>query len=684
MVDRSFNTSFSKGRFLFKSGAYKEALACFKEAMNEGDIKCRFGYANMLYFGFTIDDKFIRNKKGGERIMSIIYGPLLDLANNNDAEACFIIGMYFLNGYYSARSKDHALIWFNKAIELGYFEAKEMILASFTSWDNNNLYSSIYDDTFYKDKDKLSSLVDDYIALSNDRNDINEKISRLNKIEYEFSLLYNKLNSYLRMLSIEGNENYIISESKKDFAKFIRLLALQKEKNLSQIKNVNNQNYIENSEIQEVFEGLFTDFNSYLNSDYSNVLESFANEHQANNLIKPLVKDLYLYPSFYCMLAKKNITNGQIITNGYNLTLDKRLTDLKIDKATYLTLMNTLIDVRAKLNQFNVYKAAYLYPTKEKIILQNKVDVLDLGKKIDYQDFNANIISSTGTYLYFQEMFELIQNGMDEFFIDGKQFFDDIFKKKWICASSVTDILFLTKSNECRIAYKKENTIKNLFSLSLAFAKCYMFTKLNSNEDYNLEKLHNNVFVLSICYGFAYYVLNLLSKSKSLPLELVNENKSNLMTQSILNDAFYTFIEEKCEEKSDYNLLGKELIFNDIAPQGFQKIYDYSVNSESFDIVDFDINSFSDLPYCCLARLFAQIYGVEIYRLLLTNINDSFKNLIIELALKSNKITPFDAFLSLNINICDSQYYQKCYDYLVNEVLDCIKTCQDYRHKSEE
>ena len=156
------------------------------------------------------------------------------------------------------------------------------------------------------------------------------------------------------------------------------------------------------------------------------------------------------------------------------------------------------------------------------------------------------------------------------------------------------------------------------------------------------------------------------------------------MTQSILNDAFYTFIEEKCEEKSDYNLLGKELIFNDIAPQGFQKIYDYSVNSESFDIVDFDINSFSDLPYCCLARLFAQIYGVEIYRLLLTNINDSFKNLIIELALKSNKITPFDAFLSLNINICDSQYYQKCYDYLVNEVLDCIKTCQDYRHKSEE
>ena len=277
------------------------------------------------------------------------------------------------------------------------------------------------------------------------------------------------------------------------------------------------------------------------------------------------------------MLAKKNFTNGKIITNGYNSTLDKRLTDLKIDKATYLTLMNTLIDVRAKLNQFNVYKAAYLYPTKEKIILQNKVDVLDLGKKIDYQDFNANIISSTGTYLYFQEMFELIQNGMNEFFIDGKQFFEDIFKKKWICASSITDILFLTKSNECPIAYKKENTIKNFF-LSLAFAKCYMFTKLNSNEDYNLEKLHNNVFILSICYGFAYYVLDLLSKSKSLPLELINENKTNLMTQSILNDAFYTFIEEKCEEKSDYNLLGKELIFNDIAPEAFQKIYDYSVN----------------------------------------------------------------------------------------------------------
>lgn len=92
--------------------------------------------------------------------------------------------------------------------------------------------------------------------------------------------------------------------------------------------------------------------------------------------------------------------------------------------------MNKLIDARGKLNQFNVYKATYLYPTKEKIILQNKIDVLDLGKKIDYQDFNANIISSTGTYLYFQEMFELIQNGMNEFFIDGKQFFDDIFKKK--------------------------------------------------------------------------------------------------------------------------------------------------------------------------------------------------------------------------------------------------------------
>lgn len=281
-------------------------------------------------------------------------------------------------------------------------------------------------------------------------------------------------------------------------------------------------------------------------------------------------------------------------------------------------------------------------------------------------------------------MFELIQNGMNEFFFDGKQFFDDIFKKKWICASSITDILFLTKSNECRISYKKENTIKNLFSLSLAFAKCYMFTKLNSNEDYNLEKLHNNVFVLSICYGFAYYVLDLLSKSKSLPLELINENKTNLMTQSILNDAFYTFIEEKCEEKSDYNLLGKELIFNDIAPEAFQKIYDYLVNSESFDIVDFDINSFSDLPYCCLDRLFAQIYGVEIYRLFLINLNDSFKNLIIEVAFKSDKITPSDAFLSLNINICDSQYYQKCYDYLVNEVLDCIKTCQDYRNKSEE
>ena len=81
--------------------------------------------------------------------------------------------------------------------------------------------------------------------------------------------------------------------------------------------------------------------------------------------------------------------------------------------------------------------------------------------------------------------------------------------------------------------------------------------------------------------------------------------------------------------------------------------------------------------------MFAQIYGVEIYRSFLTNLNDSFKNLIIELVLKSDKIKPSDAFLSLNINICDSQYYQKCYDYLVNEVLDYIKTCQDYRNKSE-
>lgn len=683
MIDRNFKTPFSKGRFLFKSNAFKEALDCFKQAMNERDIKCRFGYANMLYFGFSVDGKFIRNKKGGERIMAIIYGPLLDLANNNDAEACFIIGMYFLNGYYSARSKEHALIWFNKATELGYFEAKEMILSSFTVWDNANLYSSIYDDTFYKDKNKLSSLVDDYVSLSNDRNNINDKIDKLNKIESDFLLLYNKLDTYLKMLSAQGYENYIINESQNDFVRLSRLLFLQKEKNMSKLKNVKSENYIENSDIQETFEGLFTDFNSFLNSDYTEVLQSFADEHQSNNLIKPLVRDLYLYPTTYSMLAKKNIINGKIITNGFNSTLEKRLIDLKIDKAIYLTLFNTLIDSRTKLNQFNIYKATFLYPTKEKIILQNKIDVLDIGKKIDYQDLNTDIIPNSGSHLYFQEMFELIQTGMKDFFIDGEQFFDEIFAKKWIFASSGTDIFLLTDINECRIVYKKENSVKNLFSLSLAFAKCYMFTKLNVKKDFYLENLENDIFTLSICYGFAYYILNLLADFKPIPLELINENKNALIVQSILNDAFYTFIEEKCEEKSDYNLLGKELIFNDIAPQAFQKIYDYSLNSESFDIVDLDTKSFNDSPYASLARLFAQIFGTEIYRLFLINNNDSFKNMMMDLVLKSDKSTTKDAFLSLNINICDSEYYQKCYDYLANDILDCIKSCQNYRNKSE-
>lgn len=104
--------NYKKGKKLLDTEEYLQALDTFKQGAATGDLKCIYG---------IIAAKACMGEDFSEHLDALkdAFPILLDAADENDADACFIIARCFEKGLCTEASLDKAIEYYSRASALG-------------------------------------------------------------------------------------------------------------------------------------------------------------------------------------------------------------------------------------------------------------------------------------------------------------------------------------------------------------------------------------------------------------------------------------------------------------------------------------------------------------------------------------------------------------------------------------
>ena len=114
---------YSEAKKCYDCEQYKEAYELYTQGTTAGDEKCFFGIASLLYHGNYVNQDI---KKANE-IFAEHFDSILEIANNGDAEAMFIISCYYFNGYFVKKNDASTIEWLERAATSGYAIAQNCI-----------------------------------------------------------------------------------------------------------------------------------------------------------------------------------------------------------------------------------------------------------------------------------------------------------------------------------------------------------------------------------------------------------------------------------------------------------------------------------------------------------------------------------------------------------------------------
>ena len=108
---------------LYGKNHHEEAYRLFEQGANVGEEKCFFGIAWLLNYGQYVE----QNTKKAEEIFGQHFDAILDLANDGDAEAMYLVGRLYLNGLGVTKSIDKSLEWIEKSAIAGCSSAQNAL-----------------------------------------------------------------------------------------------------------------------------------------------------------------------------------------------------------------------------------------------------------------------------------------------------------------------------------------------------------------------------------------------------------------------------------------------------------------------------------------------------------------------------------------------------------------------------
>lgn len=675
MIDRNFQTPFSLGRYKFKNGDYLSAINTFKTGMENGDIKCRFGYANMLYFGYKINGQNFFNKNAAKRMMMLIYEPILKLANNDDPEASFIIGMYFINGYYSVGSREHALKWFIKSHELGYFEAQDLIYAISMIWKNPGPYTSIYDDKFSSDKNELINLLDEYKSLSSSQETILSNSSRINKIETRFLCLFSKINTYIEMsLESDLNVSTYLQDSHKDIISLNKTFSRYMELVKRSIKLPQEYTSIKaNLEIKREFDKVFDDYNSYFNESLVDSLKSYSFDNKG--ILSNYSYHCYVASTVNKMLSEKTLFNSYLTTLGYSNSGDYTIEKIGINKTIFDLFKKSTDEVLSSLSIYTTFKANQLYKNNKKPLFEKHFDCLLSPLELDYSSFDFPLLSFDDSHIFYSEIFDALGDCLNFYFKDGKEFVEYAIKNhrihKIIDKTRSSKNYYFTDPSDFYIFYNGFSTLKGISKLSELVMEAYCFMFLDKNHHVSHTRLENNLFIKSLCKAFSAHVINYFIEQ--FPHRTIyKEEKVIIFGQHLIKDILYSNVENTTEIRGKYLLINESALTNSIIPQEITKVTNYSVDASSYCYTHLilDKDYFNKDPYPTILDSMSILLGNEI-EICLENTSCTKDKLLetLQLSLENDAVTVFN---NISFDISSKVLWSRCYNNIVNFFNDFI------------
>ena len=100
---------------------YAKAMELYKKGELEGDVRCSFGLARLLFNGQGIE----KDEEKANEIFAKVFEPIQTLAQNGDMFAQKIMGHYYYYGHFVEKNDEKAIKWYEKSADQGDANAQD-------------------------------------------------------------------------------------------------------------------------------------------------------------------------------------------------------------------------------------------------------------------------------------------------------------------------------------------------------------------------------------------------------------------------------------------------------------------------------------------------------------------------------------------------------------------------------